>query len=164
MTKFEFIHRINHAAEEASTRGALFNKQVLFAQAALESDWGNTELAKDGNNLFAIKAGETWPGDTIRLPGREWNRQNGWHQEETVWRKYSSWTECVFDYAVIISSLPWYQDALRSLNNPDLFIKAILPQGIEPGWATDPWYYEKIREIAADLEKMGGPPWDGPSH
>ncbi len=56
MTQIKFINKINQAANQALDKGALFNKAVLFAQAALEFNWGNSELAVKANNLFAIKA------------------------------------------------------------------------------------------------------------
>lgn len=65
----------------------------------------------------------------------------------------------MLDYAKIISELSWYQDALGFLNNPDMFLKSILPNGAEPGWATDPDYYHKILKIATELEAYGGPKW-----
>lgn len=159
MTKFEFIHRLNQAAEEALLAGVRFNKSALFAQAALESDWGNSELVKLGNNLFAVKAGETWNGEVVTLNGPEWNARIGWYSTEIFWRKYAGWTECILDFAAIISKLPWFQDALQYLNNPDMYLKSLLPEGSQPGWATDPQYYKKVKEIAAELELLGGPKW-----
>lgn len=42
----------------AKIRGARVNDAVLFAQGALESNWGQSVLAKEANNLFGIKAGK----------------------------------------------------------------------------------------------------------
>lgn len=159
MTQIEFINKINQAASEALEKGALFNKAVLFAQAALESNWGNSELAVKANNLFAIKAGSGWPGESIQLPGQEWNDQTGWYRQVSRWRKYQSWTDCIMDYAALIGSVSWFQDALPYLDNPNLFLKALLASENQPGWATDPRYYNKIIQTALELERYGGPKW-----
>ncbi len=159
MTKIEFINRMSKACSEAIQGGARFNQEVIYAQAALESSWGNSELAKRANNIFAIKAENTWTGETIFLPASEWNPKYGWYNTTARWRKYSSWTECILDYSRIISTLPWYQDALMHMNEPKLFLQAILPNGSQPGWATDPHYTEKIMKIASEMEGFGGPKW-----
>jgi flagellum-specific peptidoglycan hydrolase FlgJ len=160
MTKMEFISRLNQASNEAFTKGALFNKTVIIAQAALESNWGNSELSQRANNLFSIKAGNSWNGETVWLRGTEWHYRSGWSNLMIEWRKYPGWTECVMDYAKIIAGFSWYQDALQFLDDADTFLKRILPNGSEPGWATDPEYYHKILKIASEIESYGGPKWN----
>lgn len=159
MTKIEFLNRMHQACHEAEETGARFNKDVLYAQAALESNWGNSELAQKANNLFSIKAGNTWNGAKIRLPGPEWSPESGWHTIPIEWRKYLTWTDCVIDYARIIGQLPWYRDALLSLDDPNTFLNAIMPDENGLGWATDPEYRKKIRRIAREIENYGGPQW-----
>jgi flagellum-specific peptidoglycan hydrolase FlgJ len=160
MTKIEFINGLNRASNEALAKGALFNKTVVFAQAALECNWGNTELAQKANNLFSIKAGNSWKGETIWLPGTEWHYQYGWFNSLIEWRKYSNWTECILDYAKIIAGFSWYKDALEFLDDANMFLKSILPTNSEPGWATDPEYHHKILKIASEIESYGGPKWN----
>ena len=141
MTKTEFINQMARACDEAYARGARFNKAVVFAQAALESSWGNSELAQQANNIFSIKAGVTWDGPTHQLTAAEWHYQQGWYQASSAWRKYPDWTACIIDYAAIIAAAPWYQAALEHIDDPDRFLAALLPSASKPGWATDPDYY-----------------------
>ena len=159
MTKIEFINQLNLACDAALAKGARFNKAVVFAQAALESHWGNSELAQQANNLFSTKAGASWQGETISLKAKEWDSRSGWYAITTHWRKYADWSEALLDYARIIAQVPWYQDALKFLNNPRQFLKALLPEGSEPGWATDPDYFQKVEDVALSLEEYGGPKW-----
>lgn len=160
MTRFEFINKMNIACDEASLKKARFNRPVIFAQAALESNWGNSELAQKANNLFSIKAGELWQGETIPFVGSEWNYRSGWYQSLDKWRKYRSWTECIIDYAKIIAEVSWFQDALPYFDQPEQFLKALLPDKNHPGWASDPNYFQKIYKIAMELESYGGPKWN----
>ena len=48
-----------------------FFPSVLIAQAALESNWGQSSLAAKYNNYFGIKAGSSWTGPTINLKTNE---------------------------------------------------------------------------------------------
>ena len=159
MTQPEFIGKINQAYQEAVHRGARLNRAVVIAQAALESDWGNSVLAQKANNLFSIKAGAYWTGKTLEMSTTEWNPAFGWYPAKAIWRSYPSWTDCILDYGAIIAGLPWYQDALSNLDDPRSFLKALLPNGAELGWATDPGYYDKVLRIAKQLEDFGGPKW-----
>lgn len=160
MTKIDFINQMNQASNEALNKGSLFNKPVALAQAALECNWGNSNLAQKANNLFSIKAGNTWKGETVWLPGIEWQYKYGWTNSMVEWRKYSNWADCIIDYANIISKFSWYQDALQYLDDANLFLKSILPSGSKPGWATDPDYLYKVLKIAAEIESFGGPKWN----
>jgi flagellum-specific peptidoglycan hydrolase FlgJ len=159
MTKLEFINRMNTACDEATQKNARFNKSVVYAQAALESNWGNSELALKANNLFSIKVGTSWAGEKIWLPGPEWDYRSGWYRHVSAWRKYACWTDCILDYADIIADVTWYQNALEHLDDPELFLKAILPDGTHPGWANDPDYYQKVLKIAVEIANLGGPKW-----
>ena len=159
MTKIEFINRMNIACAEAAAQKALFNNAVIYAQAALESNWGNSELATKANNLFSTKAGTTWRGETFVLSTLEWNYQYGWYHSRNIWRKYASWSHCIIDYADIITKVPWFHDALDNLEDPQQFLKALLAKGSKPGWATDPEYYQKVVRIAKEMESYGGPKW-----
>lgn len=161
MTKMEFINKMNIACTEAAAKNASFNKAVVYAQAALESNWGNSELANKANNLFSIKAGTSWVGETVDFSALEWNYRYGWYSTRDTWRKYSSWADCIIDYANIIANVSWFKDALQHLEDPQQFLKALLTDGVNPGWATDPEYYQKVSRISLELEIYGGPKWNG---
>jgi flagellum-specific peptidoglycan hydrolase FlgJ len=76
------------------------------------------------------------------------------------WKRYPSLAECIKDYARIINTLSWYKDALPYVIGPaDEFLKNILPEPGEPGWATDPAYFYKIKKVAAEIASLGGPKW-----
>jgi flagellum-specific peptidoglycan hydrolase FlgJ len=138
-----------HHAQIAQDNGAPINPAVVAAQAALESNFGQSQLARQANNLFGTKRGSSWHGATIALPTREWD---GSRYVNTVahWRVYENWTECFEDYGRIISRLSWYQDAANSVDNPRKFLEGILVKRdelgnvVEPGFATDPRYEEKV--------------------
>ncbi len=63
----EFIEKVWKGVQNVNMQG-LF-PSVVIAQAALESGWGQSELAKKYNNYFGIVADSGWKGGTIKLPG-----------------------------------------------------------------------------------------------
>jgi flagellum-specific peptidoglycan hydrolase FlgJ len=67
---------------------------------------------------------------------------------------------CVEDYSRVINTLSWYKDALPFVNGPaDEFLRHILPAPHEPGWATDPDYFDKVKAAGKVIEQLGGPKW-----
>lgn len=118
MTKAEFVRRMLKAVEVAKQKGAVLNTQAVIAQAALETGWGNSDLAVFHNNVFGIKLGKDWTGP--------------YHEKKSFevvggrrvpvpskFRSYPSWNECLVDYSRIICGRKWYQDALPHADPPD---------------------------------------------
>ena len=152
MNRETFIRRALEAARKAREAGAPIVPEIAAAQAALESRYGRSLLARRANNLFGIKAGRTWQGPTINLLTREFDPETGWRAVVARWRKYPSWQACFEDYGRIIARLPWYADAAEAARRGDArgFLKGLLarPEVGEPGWATDPDYEAKVLAIA----------------
>lgn len=149
----EFLLGVLAAARRAAAEGAPIVPAVVAAQAALESAWGNSRLARDANNLFGIKAGRSWAGEVLELPTREFDPETGWIRMLARWRKYPSWTACIADYAAILKRLSWFADAVAAAERGDAmgFLDGLLPRKGEPGWATDPAYRSKVLSVMRRL-------------
>jgi len=65
----------------------------VVAQAALESGWGESGLAKRAKNLFGIKADRSWTGQRVTLKTREFLK-NQWVVIPADWRAYPDWQAC----------------------------------------------------------------------
>ncbi len=150
MRRKEFIARALEAAQKARAKGAPIIPEITAAQAALESRYGRSKLARLANNLFGIKAGRSWSGPTFDLPTREFDPERGWITTTARWRRYASWEECFEDYGRIIARLPWFADAAQAARRGDAvgFLEGILTKPGEPGWATDPDYKDKVIAVA----------------
>lgn len=59
------------AAAIATCKGTGLLVSVTLAQAALESNWGESKLTKLGNNFGGIKAGKTWTGKKLSFKTQE---------------------------------------------------------------------------------------------
>lgn len=66
MTEQEFIELIGPLAQADMAKSGVL-ASVTTAQGCLEAGYGNTELARNANNIFGMKcnlSGNTWPGST----------------------------------------------------------------------------------------------------
>ena len=70
MTKQNFISLYLADADVAGSKYRI-NPVIILAQAAIESGWGESVLAKEHNNLFGItgygKKNEYWHGGKVEL-------------------------------------------------------------------------------------------------
>ena len=125
---------------------------VTLAQAALESSWGDSELAQRGKNLFGIKADPAWQGATMTLPTVEYvNGQRVTTQAQ--WRVYIDWGGSMNDHARFFYTNPRYREALAVRDNPLAFAQQI----VTCGYCTDPDYVSKIKSIILSYSLDG---WD----
>lgn len=60
-TRAEFVNQIYQAGVASGLSDAA--ARVTAAQAAIESNYGESGLSADGNNFFGIKAGKSWKGE-----------------------------------------------------------------------------------------------------
>jgi len=117
--------------------------QVIIAQAALETGWGQ-KIIKDqqggsSNNLFNIKADSSWSGEHIKKESLEF--ENGAMVKKSApFRAYQSLSESFDDYVDFLSKNDRYQGALQSSGNVEQFLHGLQ----EAGYATDPEYANKI--------------------
>lgn len=147
MTREEFIAAATAAAVSSSAASG-FPPGVTVAQAALESAWGNSELARAANNFFGIKARPSH--DAIELPTTEYVNGSA-ARIAAKFAKYASMLECFAERDSMIASLPQYQEARAGVGDPATFVRALARH-----WATDPSYAEKILLVyrAHGLDKL----------
>lgn len=139
-----FVERVWPQAVEAS-RATGIPARFLVAQAALETGWGKYELKNaDGTpsfNLFNIKAGRSWSGDTVRTATTEY--VNGAATRENArFRSYASYADSFRDYANLIRNNPRYA-AVVGQSDATAFARGLQAAG----YATDPNYADKLARI-----------------
>lgn len=152
MIPAEFILRLTVAAIESQRKSGV-PASITIAQAALESAWGESDLAKAGKNLFGIKADSRWRGETLTLNTREYIKGK-WLVVPAKWRKYASWQASIDDHAAFLKGNPRYQSCFLC-QTTEAFAHALL----KAGYATDPYYADKLlgliaqhKLLAIDLE------------
>jgi flagellar protein FlgJ len=101
---------------------------------------------RPSNNLFGIKAGESWDGASVLSATTE--VQGGTAQATRAsFRAYDNSTESFQDYVTVLRSNPRYAAALNTGSDVRAFATA-LQQG---GYATDPDYARKVSSVADSL-------------
>lgn len=115
--------------------------RLLLAQAALETGWGRAvpQRGEDSvHNLFGIKAGSGWSGDTLE----QWTLE---HEggvtapQREEFRAYGSTAESFADYVGLIGTARRYAAALEHAADPEAYARAVT----KAGYATDPSYADK---------------------
>jgi flagellum-specific peptidoglycan hydrolase FlgJ len=101
-----FINAINKYSAEIFEKYQI-QPAVLLSQAALESGYGTSGLAKNGKNLFGIKESKAWAKAAKPVwTGVTHEFVNG--KEITItdrFKKYDSWKASIYDWAELISSV-----------------------------------------------------------
>lgn len=136
---------INSVAGTASQIGQTYDlyASVLIAQAILESNSGQSELASAPYyNLFGIKG--DYNGNSVTMKTWEDDGSGNTYQIDAAFRAYGSYAESLYDYAAVLSSSAYagvwksntssYQDATAALT------------GL---YATDSNYAAKLNNIIA---------------
>jgi len=117
--------------------------QVVIAQAALETGWGQ-KIIKDqqggsSNNLFNIKADNRWAGEQVQKDTLEFEL-GAMVKKSAPFRAYQSLEASFNDYVDFLSGNDRYQDALQNPSNVEHFLHGLQ----KAGYATDPQYANKI--------------------
>jgi peptidoglycan hydrolase FlgJ len=120
--------------------------RLLVAQAALETGWGkyimHDQSGTPSYNLFGIKQGANWNGDSIKANTLEVEQGTIVKRQENF-RMYESFEQSFEDYVNFVKSNPRYQQAVDAVDNAKQYIKALQ----DSGYATDPNYANKIINI-----------------
>ncbi len=125
--------------------------QFLIAHAALESGWGKSEPrfvdGRQSHNLFGIKAGSNWHGETVESVTTEY--VNGVAERRVErFRAYASYAEGFEDYARLLAQSPRYAAVVGSQD------ASSFARGLQrAGYATDPAYASKLMRVIGNLEQ-----------
>lgn len=145
----DFLITTAAAALAAEAAGAPINVPVAVAQAALESAFGRSGLARDANNLFGIKAGSSWDGPTLDLPTREFV-DGQWIGTVATWRKYDELVDCFADYGELIARV--YPQSAAAKGDPRAYLEGLTSGELK--YATDPDYTNKVWSIVERYELL----------
>ena len=122
--------------------------EAIVAQAALETGWGaHVPQRRDGSssyNLFGIKAGSSWGGDSVVKATLEFEAGAA-HREHARFRAYDDVAQNLDDYSDLLASNPRYAAVRDKGGDIGGFADALQASG----YATDPAYAAKLKRVAA---------------
>jgi peptidoglycan hydrolase FlgJ len=146
----DFVQQLLPHAQTAARKLGV-SARALLAQAALETGWGQRLPGKaDGassHNLFGIKAGGGWSGDSVTVPTLEYDGDVA-RRVQARFRAYASPAASFEDYAALIGGDPRYAEALARGEDVAGFGQALQ----DAGYATDPDYGRKLAELAGSAQ------------
>jgi flagellar protein FlgJ len=144
-TTNDFVTALRPLAHRAASTLGLA-PDILIAQAALETGWGRHTIAhpdgRSSHNLFAIKTGSNWDGDSVDVQTLEYVNDRPM-RVNARFRAYPDMQAAFDDYVRFLQQQPRYSAALDHGNDPEKFIAGLA----RAGYATDPHYAEKILAI-----------------
>ncbi len=140
LTRSQYVNMFKNAVLEASKTTNLF-PSVAMAQGILESNNGNSGLAKKANNHFGIKADESWHGKKMNFPTREVIGGKD-VMVDAYFRAYNNPVDSFKDHVTFLKSFKRYANVFNA--------KTPEQQAIEiqkAGYATDPNYANLLINI-----------------
>ena len=100
-TKDQFVYSLNECIDYLYANEISFEnrvpKELIVAQAAIETGWGQSRFANEGNNLFGIR---TWNKDEPYLLPIPWTEWPGWGV-----KVYETRCDSVRDYLRILNEV-----------------------------------------------------------
>lgn len=148
----QFVSQLSGPAKAASEESGIPH-QLIVAQAALESGWGQREIptadGKHSYNLFGIKAGSSWDGPTTSITTTEY--VDGVAKKvQANFRVYGSYLEGIADYVKMLTTNPRYAQ-VAAANTPEEAAHALQ----DAGYATDPAYAKKLVSVIQKIKGAG---------
>ena len=115
------------------------NLELLLAQAALESGWGNSRFARVGKNLFGIRTYDL--KEPHMLPS---NNPKKWGV-----KVYSHECDSVLNYMQILNNGGAYEKYRELMNNgekdPYILVETL------DAYASDKYYFSKVKSILTKI-------------
>lgn len=105
-SKQEFIDGLYSQATEIYNKYGVL-PSITISQAVLESGWGKSDLSIKANNLFGIKADNSWKGKKIKMNTSEYYNK----KITDNFRAYSSNEESIKDYGEFLKNNRRYKDS-----------------------------------------------------
>ncbi|CAI0751434.1 flagellar assembly peptidoglycan hydrolase FlgJ [Serratia quinivorans] len=147
-----FVARLSVPARVASQQSGIPH-QLIVAQAALESGWGQREIptanGSPSYNLFGIKAGSSWSGPVTEVTTTEFEQGDA-KKIKAQFRVYGSYVEAIADYVKLLTNNPRYAEVANA-RSPEQAAHALQ----KAGYATDPQYANKLVSVIQQMKNTG---------
>ena len=140
------LHQCIDKIESTITKNNHIPRDMIVAQSVLETGWGESDLAKDSNNLFGIKAFSN------KVPHRH-AKEN----EDVMYRVFLNKCDSVKEYYRLLNTHEAYYKFRKYRNHALMNNKPINPKvAIQTmdRYSETPDYADRVIEIIRDLERL----------
>lgn len=150
----DFINKLSTSVKTISQEYGIYGS-VQMAQAAIESAWGQSDLAVEANNLFGIKG--SYNGQSVTMETAEYDEDGNLYYTDANFRSYSSVDQSLTDNAELIRNGTSFDSSYYAgswVENADSYQAAA--ENLTGKYATDPEYGTKLINIieAYDLTRL----------
>ncbi|RLK62601.1 LysM peptidoglycan-binding domain-containing protein, partial [Atopobacter sp. AH10] len=156
-----FVNALVPSAQRVARSNDLYTS-VMIAQAALESGWGNSTLAKAPNyNLFGVKG--SYNGQSVSMKTLEDAGGQNYYQITANFRKYPNYEASLNDYAKILTGDregDWRSNYYRGARRSNTKTYKDATAWLTGRYATDSAYGSKLNSI---IESFNLTAFDGES-
>lgn len=137
-----FFETIRSDAQTNQEKYGVF-ASITMAQAALESNFGSSQLSAEYGNLFGVKG---TPSQSVALSTKEYIN-NKWVDTTAYFKRYNNWAQSISDHGYLLRyGTSWnkqqYQAVLIAKNYQEAAHGLV-----KSGYATDPTYAQKIIDM-----------------
>lgn len=140
-TKDEFVYSLNECIDYLYTNEVPIEnrvpKELIIAQAAIETGWGKSRFANEGNNLFGIR---TWDIDEPHLLPIPWTKWPGWGV-----KVYETRCDSVRDYLRILNEVFAFTE-FRAARDSGVDDGLVLAEYLTQ-YASNQNYVELVKEV-----------------
>lgn len=142
--KESFIEEVNKYAQENYKKYNIL-PSLTISQAILESNWGKSELSSKYNNYFGIKSIDKNDNRVI-FSTKEYINSNQVEVKD-AFRVFDSMEDSVRYHGLLVGTAPLYERVVKSKD----YIEGA-NMLYECGYATDPYYAEKLISIIEEYK------------
>lgn len=140
LTPLQFINKYLPVAKQIEAKYKI-PYLLTLAQAGLESDWGNSGIAKASKNVFGIHDSAAWHGPIYTPPGDPNNAS---------FRKYSSVNASFEDYGKFLTENSRYKPAFDSGTTDAVTFAGYIAAA---GYSENPKYLDSVTNVIHTIEK-----------
>ena len=140
------LHQCIDKIESTITENNYIPRNMIIAQSVLETGWGESDLAKDSNNLFGIKAFSN------KVPHRHAKENT-----DVMYRVFLNKCDSVKEYYRLLNTHEAYYKFRKYRNYALMNDKPINPKvAIQTmdRYSEKPDYADRVIEIIRDLERL----------
>lgn len=137
--KLTFFSNIKVQSQKNQHEHGVF-ASITMAQAALESDFGKSQLAERYHNLFGVKGSAA---NGVLLPTAEYV-EGKWVTIEAYFKVYPDWETSILEHGDLIQNgTTWNKEQYKAVKQAKTYQEAANGL-VKSGYATDPNYAEKL--------------------
>lgn len=146
--QLQFVNKF-YAMAVASQASSGVPAIFTLAQGALESGWGKSKLAIDGNNFFGIKDFDKIVGNEIFFWTKEQTADGQTYSEYAAFRKFGSPQECFIYHANFFKKNIRYKNAFNFTDDYDWAREVS-----KAGYSTKKTYYPELCSTITTIKRI----------